>query len=293
MFFNTIKTVILLSLLSGLFMFMGNLIGGSSGLHIAFIMALVFNGAMYFFSDRIVLSLYKAVPLDKNRYASLYTMVSQLAEKTEIPLPRLWLIDTPMANAFATGRNPKHASVAVTSGILSLLNQDELRGVLAHELAHIKNRDILISTMAATLATAIGYLANMLQYAAFWGSLSNRDDSKKGNPLFMLLVAILMPIAATLLQLALSRSREYEADDTGARNCHDPLALASALKKLEKNVATEHLNKNDVEKASTASLFIVNPFTTTSTLMNLFSTHPPMQLRVERLQNLYKKMSSR
>lgn len=293
MFFNTIKTVILLSLLSGLFMFIGNLIGGPSGLYIAFIMALVLNGTMYFFSDRMVLSLYKAVPLDKSKYPSLYTQVSQLAEKMEIPMPRLWLINTPMANAFATGRNPKHASVAVTTGILSLLNEEELRGVLAHELAHVKNRDILISTIAATLATAIGYLAHMLQYAAFWGSLSNKgDDSKKGNPLFMLLIAILMPIAATLLQLALSRSREYEADDTGGRSCHDPLALASALKKLETNVATEHLNKDDVEKASTASLFIVNPFTGKS-LINLFSTHPPMHLRVERLQALYKKMSSR
>jgi len=292
MLFNAIKTVILLALLSGLFMFMGNLIGGSSGLHIAFIMALVLNGVMYFFSDRIVLSLYKAIPLDKNKYASVYNEVSHLAEEMKIPMPRLWLINTPMANAFATGRSPKHASIAVTTGILSLLNQDELRGVLSHELAHVKNRDILISTIAATLATAIGYLANMLQYAAFWGSLSNNRDGKKGNPLFMLLVAILMPIAAALLQFALSRSREYEADDTGARNCKDPLALASALKKLEQNVASEHFNKDDVEKASTASLFIVNPFTTTS-LVNLFSTHPPMNLRIERLQALYKKMFSR
>lgn len=292
MIFNQIKTIILLSAMSGLFLFIGNLIGGYHGLQIAFIMALIMNGIMYFYSDKIVLSMYKAQPLDKNTYPWVYDIVSELAHTMQIPMPKLWLIPTPMANAFATGRNPSHASVAVTTGIMSLLNKNELRGVLAHELAHVTNRDILITTMAATLAAAIGYLANMLQYAAFWGSMRNDDrDNKKGNPLFMMLVAILMPIAATLLQLSLSRSREYLADETGACNSRDPLALADALEKLNNSIAHEHLRNDDTQKASTASLFIVHPFTSNG-LVNLFSTHPPMKDRIERLRAQFKNMRS-
>lgn len=290
MILNQIKTVILLAAMSGLLLSIGSLIGGYHGVQIAFIMALVMNGVMYFYSDRIVLSMYKAQPLDKNTYPWVYDIVSELARTMQIPMPQLWLIPTQMANAFATGRNPSHASVAVTSGIMSLLNKDELRGVLAHELAHVKNRDILITTMAATLAAAIGYLAHMLQYAAFWGSMSN-DRDKKGNPLFMILVAILMPIAATLLQLALSRSREYLADETGACTSRDPLALADALEKLNSSIAHEHLRNDDTQKASTASLFIVHPFTSNG-FVNLFSTHPPMQERIKRLRAQFKNMRS-
>lgn len=292
MILNQIKTVILLTALSGLLLFIGNLIGGQQGIQIAFIMALIMNGGMYFFSDRIVLSLYKAKPLDEKTYPWIYTMVAELARSMDIPMPKLWLIQTPMANAFATGRNPSHASVALTTSIMTLLSKDELRGVLAHELAHVKNRDILITTMAATLATAIGYLAHMLQYVAWWGSMSSSNDqNKRANPFVMLLVAILMPIAATLLQLALSRSREYLADETGACHAHDPLALAEALEKLSKNVASNHLDNSDTDKASTAPLFIVNPFTAGG-LASLFSTHPPMEERIRRLRLQYQKMRS-
>lgn len=288
MIMNQIKSVILLAALSGLLLFLGSLIGGHQGIQIAFVMALVMNGITYFYSDRIVLSLYKAQPLDEKTYPWIYAMVQELARDMHIPMPRLWLLPTSMANAFATGRNPHHASVAVTTGILKLLDKDELRGVLAHELAHVQNRDILITTMAATLATAIGYVAHMLQYAAWWGSMSSNDQNKRGNPLFMLLVAILMPIAATLLQLALSRSREYLADETGAHHSHDPLALAAALEKLHNHIPYDHLNNDDTQRASTAPLFIVHPFTSNG-LASLFSTHPPMQKRIERLRALYQK----
>lgn len=289
MIMNQIKSVILLAGLSGLLLLLGSLMGGHQGIQIAFVMALVMNGVTYFYSDRIVLSLYKAQPLDEKTYGWIYTMVRELAQDMRIPMPRLWLIPTPMANAFATGRNPKNASVAVTSGVLKLLNNHELRGVLAHELAHVQNRDILITTMAATLATAIGYIAHMLQYAAWWGSMSSSDDrNKRGNPLFMLLVAMLMPIAATLLQLALSRSREYLADETGAHHSHDPLALADALEKLQNHIPFDHLDNNDTQRASTAPLFIVHPFTSNG-FASLFSTHPPMQKRIERLRAMYQK----
>lgn len=288
MIINQIKSVMLLAALSGLLLFLGSLIGGHQGIQIAFIMALFMNGITYFYSDRIVLSLYKAQPLDEKAYPWIYTMVGELARDMNIPMPKLWLLPTPMANAFATGRNPQHASVAVTTGILKLLDKHELRGVLAHELAHVQNRDILITTMAATLATAIGYVAHMLQYAAWWGSMSGDDRNKRGNPLFMLVVAMLMPIAATLLQLALSRSREYLADETGAHHSHDPLALADALEKLQNHIPYDHLNNDDTQRASTAPLFIVHPFTSNG-LASLFSTHPPMQKRIERLRAMYQK----
>lgn len=288
MILNTFKTALLLSILSGLLLLMGGLAGGQQGIKIALIMSLIMNVLTYFFSDKIVLKMYNAKPLDRTTHGWIYDMVSELARATNIPMPKLWLINNPMANAFATGRNPKNASVAVTTGILDLLEPDELRGVLAHELAHVKNRDILISTVAATIATAIGYLASMLRYAAFWGSMS-RDNRKRGNPIAMIFVAILMPIAAMLVQLAISRSREYAADETGAHNCHDPLALASALEKLHNNVAHEHLHKDDTKHASTASLFIVHPFTANG-LSKLFSTHPPMEKRIARLHEIHEKM---
>ena len=289
MIFNRIKTFILLVALSGLLMLIGGFIGGSTGIHFALIFSLIMNVITLFYSDRIVLRMYRAQPLDKQQHAWIYDTIKELAQSMKLPMPKLWLVHTPMANAFATGRNPHHASIAVTTGIIDLLERDELRGVLAHELSHIKNRDTLVTTIAATIATAIGYLAHMLQYAAFWGSMSN--SRRRGNPIAMILVAILMPIAATLIQLAISRSREYLADETGAHHCHDPLALASALEKLHYNVQHAHLNNTDTHHASTASMFIVHPFVG-NTWLSLFSTHPPMNKRVARLRKLYEKMFS-
>lgn len=289
MFFNLCKTALLLTLLSGLLVLIGGLAGGSAGIQIALFMSLLMNGIAFFFSDKIVLSLYKAQPLDQYHYDWIYDIVKELSQKMNLPIPQLWLITTPMANAFATGRNPKNASVAVTTGILDILDVEELRGVLAHELAHIKNRDTLITTIAATCACAIGYLASMLHHMAFWGSINS--DRRKENPFVLVIVSILMPIAATLIQLAISRSREYAADDTGARCSRSPLALASALSKLENNIKYAHMKKEDMQHASTASLFIVHPFTMHS-ISSLFQTHPPTNKRVKRLHELSKKIFS-
>lgn len=288
MWMNRLKTVILLTALSGIFLFVGHLFGGKEGLQIALIIALAMNFITYFFSEKIVLSLYGAQPLDRTTYGWIYDIVSELANTMEIPMPKLWIVKTPMANAFATGRNPRHASVVVTMGILDILDKQELRGVLAHELSHIKNRDVLVGTIAATIATAIGYLAHMMQYAAFWGSV-NSSKKREGNPIGMLLVAIFMPLAASLIQLAISRSREYLADETGAQVSRDPMALASALEKLHSNVRHAHMDPNDTQHATTASLFIVHPFSSHG-LIALFSTHPPMHKRVARLKEMCHKI---
>lgn len=283
---NQFKTALLLASLSALLMFLGNLIGGKDGMTMAFLLSLVINGVTYFFSDKIVLNMYKARRLDESRYANIYTMVGELAHSMNLPMPKLWLLDQPIANAFATGRNPKNASVAVTTGILGILNDDELRGVLAHELSHVKNRDILVSTIAATLASTIGYVAQMLRFSNFRQS----DDSgrSRSNPLSMLAAVVLMPMAASLIQLAISRSREYLADESGADTTHEPLALASALEKLEGYKAKAHFDSRDTGKASTSSMFIVNPFLGGG-LMALFSTHPPMAQRIARLREMSNK----
>lgn len=281
MWLNQLKTVTLLAAMSALFLLLGSWLGGTYGLHVALVFALIMNFVMYFFSDRIVLSLYGAKPMDQKEYSWIYTIVEELTATMQLPMPKLYLIDTSMANAFATGRSPSHASVAVTSGILSILDRDELRGVLAHELSHVKNRDMLVATIAATMATAIGYVANMLQYAAIWGSGDSRK--KGGNPIAMIFVAIIMPIAAALIQLAISRSREYLADETGATYSKEPLALAHALEKLENHIPHAHLQTNDTQHASTASLFIVNPFAGNG-WTEWFSTHPPAHKRIERLR---------
>src|SRR5690606_14966880 len=238
MFLNILKTATLLIILNGLLLLIGNMIGGISGIQMALLMAFAMNGITFFFSDKIVLSMYNAQPLDRSHYNWIYEIVEELSEKMTIPMPKLWIVNTPVANAFATGRNPQHGSIAVTTGILKILDEEELRGVLAHELAHIKNRDTLIATIAATIASAIGYLAYMLRHAAFWGSMS--DNRRRENPMGMFLVSLLMPLAATLVQLAISRSREYSADETGARCGRNPLALAAALEKLENNVKYAH-----------------------------------------------------
>lgn len=285
MIINQIKTIFLLGALSSLLVLLGSFLGGYAGLQLALIVALVMNGITYFFSDKIVLYMYGAKKLDQERYNRIYSIVNELAENMSLPMPTLWLIETPMANAFATGRNPVHASVAITTGILSILDERELRGVLSHELAHIKNRDILIATVAATVATAISYLGHMIQHAAWISALSDKRQNKN-NPVVMLLMAIIMPIAATFIQLAISRSREYVADETGAHYSRDPLALASALEKLHDNVTRAHLHSSENSKASTASLFIVHPFSGEG-LITLFSTHPPMKERVARLRRMF------
>lgn len=284
MIINKIKTTLFLVVLSGIFLAIGAFWGGTSGLQLAFIMALFMNGVAYFFSDSIVLRLYKARPLNHNQYYQLYSMVNELCSKMDIPMPKLYIIHNPMANAFATGRNPLHASVAITTGLLDLLEQHELRGVLAHELSHIKNRDILIATVAATIATAIGYLANMAYYTGILGGFNG--NRRRGNPFGLLLISIFIPIVAMLIRLAISRSREFMADESGARYTNDPLALASALQKLQNNVAFAHLDQQDTCRASTASLFIINPFKSES-WVNLLATHPPIEVRIAKLQQFY------
>lgn len=288
MVFNQFKTFLLLAVLSGLLIMAGSLIGGQSGMKVALVIALLMNFISYFYSDKIVLSMYRARHLDEQEYKWIYDMVHELTQKMDIPMPKLWIIETRMANAFATGRNPKHASVVVTTGILDMLEPHELRGVLAHELGHVKNRDILISTIAATVATAISYLGSMARFASFFGSSDDRD--RRSNPIALLFVIIFMPLAAMLVQMAISRSREYLADETGASYSKDPLALATALEKLHDYVHEEHLDeRSDANKASTATLFIVNPFTVQG-ILALFSTHPPMQERVKRLRQMHDKL---
>lgn len=285
MIWNQLKTTILLASLSGLLLLLGFWLGGYEGVYFAFIFSLLMNFLVYFYSDKIVLKMYRAKPLDSEQYDFVYDTVSELASEMKIPMPKLWYLPTPMANAFATGRNPQHASVAVTQGILDILDASELRGVLAHELSHVKNRDILIGTIAATIATAIGYLAHMIRWSVILGGRGGDRDRNGGGILGALLVAIIMPIAATLIQLAISRSREYLADETGANASHDPLALATALEKLHNNAKIQNLKPESTAHTSTASLFIVYPFSGKGWL-TWFSTHPPMEKRIERLRKM-------
>lgn len=283
MILNQFKTALLLGVLSGLLLLCGHWIGGHNGVAIALALALTMNFVTYFFSDKIVLKMYGAQPLNEEQYDHIYDMVLDLSQEMRIPMPKLWHIKTSMANAFATGRNPQHASVAVTQGILDILDHDELRGVLAHELSHVKNRDILVGTVAATIAMAIGYLAHMMRWSLIFGGRGDRD---RGNGFGALFVVILMPIAATLIQLAISRSREYLADETGATHSGDPIALASALEKLHMNVASYKKKAPDSPaQASVASLFIVYPFSGGGWI-HMFSTHPPMDKRIERLRKM-------
>jgi heat shock protein HtpX len=243
---------------------------------------------MYFFSDKIVLSMYRAQKLPEEQYGWIYDIVSDLAHEMRLPMPKLWIIKTPMANAFATGRNPQSSSVAVTSGILSLLTPEELRGVLAHELSHIKNRDILVTTIAATLAMAIGYCADFVRYRLFWGSMHGQDKNKQGSLVSLFAIALFMPLVALLIRLGISRSREYLADETGAHACKDSLALARALQKLHDHVPHASMNAQDTAQAATAGLFIVHPFTSGG-FMELFSTHPNMHKRIEKLYTIHQR----
>jgi heat shock protein HtpX len=281
MVWNQIKTVLLLGALSGLLYLVGYWIGGGGGLLFAFGLSLLMNFGAYFYSDKLVLKMYRAVPLDSQKYSYVYDMVEELCQNAQMPTPKLWYLNTSMANAFATGRNPQNGSVAVTQGILDALEEHELRGVLAHELSHIKNRDILVATIAATIAMSIAYLADWLRWAFIFGGRDRNRDSG----FVAIIVAFLMPIAATMIQLAISRSREYMADESGAHISHDPLALASALEKLHHNVRSHKFKPVSNAQTSTASLFIVYPFSGNG-MINLFSTHPPMQKRIARLRKM-------
>lgn len=280
---NSVKTVILMTTMMVLFILIGNLIGGQSGMMIAFIFSLAINFGSYWFSDKIVLAMYRAQEVTRKEFPELFNIVEKLSMKANLPMPRVYIIDNPTPNAFATGRNPQNSAVAVTTGIMRILNSDELEGVIAHELSHIKNRDILVSTIAATLAGTITFIARMAGWAAMFGG-GHRDDRDNGNIFYELALIILAPIAAMLIQLAISRSREFMADESGALISGKPLGLASALNKLSK--ANEALPMHNANEAS-AHMFIVNPLSGKS-LLKLFSTHPPIEERIERLQEIAK-----
>jgi heat shock protein HtpX len=274
---NNLKTVLLLGGLTGLILFIGSL-WGQNGLTIALVMSIIMNLGSYFFSDKLALMAYSAQPVSREQAPRLYAIVEALCSRAGIPMPGLYLINDPSPNAFATGRNPSHASVAVTTGALQILDERELQGVLAHEISHVRNRDILISSIAATLAGVITYVASMAQFAAIFGGGGRDRDEEGGGALGGLFMMILAPIAALLIQMWISRTREYQADASGASIMGDPQALASALQKLD------NYSKRIPMQASpnTAHMFIVHPFSGSS-LMSLFSTHPPIPKRIERL----------
>lgn len=274
-----LRTTFLLATLTGIIMGIGYWFGGSQGLIIAFVLAIVMNFGSYWFSDKIVLSMYGAREVSEAEAPMLHRIVHTLSLQAGMPMPRLYIIPSEAANAFATGRNPHHAAVAVTEGILQLMNERELTGVLAHELSHVQNRDILISTIAATLAGVILIVANMARWAAIFGGGRSNSREGGGGIIGLIAMSILAPIAAMLIQMAISRTREYEADTSGARTSGDPLGLAMALEKL--GAASERVPLN--ASPQTSHLFIVNPLSGRS-LMRLFSTHPPLEERIERLQ---------
>ncbi|MCF7861100.1 zinc metalloprotease HtpX [Candidatus Woesearchaeota archaeon] len=276
--FNQLKTIILLGALTGILLWIGSF-WGQTGLTIAIIFAVLMNFGSYFWSDKIVLSMYKAQPADKHKYHELHQMVTSLAREGNIPKPQVYIVPSENPNAFATGRDPKHGVVAVTTGIMSLLSQEELKGVLAHEISHIKNRDILIQTVAATIAGVISYIATMAQWAALFGGFGGRDDEGGQGIIELLVLIILTPLLATLIQLAISRSREFMADQGGAKLMHSGKYLASALQKLEKGSAQHPMRQGN---PSSAHMFIINPFK--GGLMNLFMTHPPVSERVKKLE---------
>jgi heat shock protein HtpX len=274
---NTFKTAFLLTALTLLLMFIGRVLGGPNGMLIALVIAGVMNFISYFFSDKIALAMYRAQPVTREELPRVYGVVERLTQRVGIPMPKIYVIPTDSPNAFATGRNPNHASVAVTQGILNLLNDEEMEGVLAHELGHVRNRDILISSIAATIAGAITYVAEMGRWAMIFGGYE-RDENNRGGGLSALLMLIVAPIAAMLIQLAVSRSREYQADETGAHFTGNPYALASALSKLDAYSRRVPM----AATPSTAHLFIIQPLLGIN-FGGLFSTHPPIAKRIERL----------
>jgi heat shock protein HtpX len=273
---NTIKTTMLLGLMSGLLLVLGDFLGGSGGLMMAFVLAVIMNFASYWFSDKIVLAMYRAKPVGPEH--PLHQTVARLAQRAGLPMPKVYVIPDQSPNAFATGRNPSHAAVAATEGILRLLDQRELEGVMAHELAHVKNRDILISSVAATMAAAIMMVARMAQFAAMFGG-GSRDDREGGsNPIALLATVILAPIAAMLIQAAISRSREFGADRGGAEIAGSPYGLVDALKKLDHAAKRIPMDANP----ATAHMMIMKPFSVHG-MLSVFSTHPPTEARVRAL----------
>ena len=278
---NTLKTTFFLAALSVLFIFIGSVVGGQNGATMALVVAGVMNIGAYWFSDRIVLAMYRAKQVTEKESPELFSVVRELTMRAGLPMPKVYIMDNPAPNAFATGRNPEHSAVAVTTGILSLLSRDELAGVVAHELAHIKNRDILISTVASTIAGAISYISHIASWGLMFGG--GRRDSEDRSPLgsvVAIAVMILAPIAAMLIQMAISRSREYRADESGAAICGNPLSLAGALKKLD--AGSRRIPMNNANPA-TAHMFIVSPLTGGG-MLSLFSTHPPIEERISRLE---------
>jgi heat shock protein HtpX len=276
---NIFKTALLLTVMTLLLMLAGRALGGQNGMLMALAFAAVLNFVSYFFSDKIALATYRAQPVDRDDLPRVYNIVERLAQKESLPMPKVYLIPTDSPNAFATGRNPNHASVAVTQGILGLLTDDELEGVIAHELGHVRNRDILISSIAATMAGAITYLASIAKWGMIFGGMRGEREEGGGSGIAAIAMMFLAPFAAMLIQLAVSRSREYGADDTGAHWTGNPYALASALAKIEAYSQRQPL----IASPSTAHLFIIAPFLGAGSFGNLFSTHPPTAKRIERL----------
>lgn len=282
---NNLKLVVLLALLTGLLITAGKAFGGNSGMMLMFVVSMGINFFSYWYSDKVVLKMYDAREVDIHTAPELVGMVANLARRAGMPMPRVYIIDTDAPNAFATGRDPEHAAVAVTSSLMRALTPQELEGVMAHELAHVKNRDTLISTLVASLAGAISMLANMAQWAAIFGAGRGNDEEDGGGGLIgSLFMIILAPIAAMLIQMGISRSREFLADETGAKMAGNPLALASALRKIEHYAMHRTMPQ---ATPATSHMFIVNPFAGTGTwLLSLFSTHPPTDARVQKLQAL-------
>jgi heat shock protein HtpX len=276
---NVFKTTLLLTVMTLLFMVVGRALGGQNGMLLALAFAAVMNFVSYFFSDKIALATYRAQAVSREDLPRVYNIVERLAQKVGLPTPKVYVIPTDSPNAFATGRNPQHASVAVTQGILNLLNDEELEGVIAHELGHVRNRDILISSIAATLAGAITWLASIAKWGMIFGGMQGEREERGGGGIAAIIMIFLAPLAAMLIQLAVSRSREYGADDTGAHWTGNPYALASALAKIDAYSRRAPL----VASPSTAHLFIIQPFLGGFSLGNLFSTHPPTAKRIERL----------
>lgn len=275
---NTLKTFVLMGVLTFILLLIGNAIGGQSGVVVALIMAGVMNFISYWFSDKIVLSIYGAQPVDENTH--LYQLVEKLARTSELPMPKVYIINEAQPNAFATGRNPHNAAVAVTRGLMDMMDDYELAGVIGHELGHVHNRDILISTVAATMAGAIAFLANMAKWAAIFGS--SRDDEEGGNPIALIGIAIFAPMAAMLVQMAISRTREYKADRFGAKVSGNPQYLANALRKLD--MYSRRIPMPSAAPA-TENMFIVSPLAG-SKMANLFSTHPSTEDRIRRLEEM-------
>ena len=285
---NRVKSVMLLTLLSLILMAIGGVVGGQNGAMTMFLISLAINFYTYWNSDKMALRAYNAQPLAESQVPELYELVRELCRKAELPMPRLYVIPTDVPNAFATGRDPEHAAVAVTEGILSMLNRDELAGVISHELSHVKHRDTLIMTLSASIATAISYIANIAQWAAIFGTARD-EDGNRSNPIALIVTIVIAPLAASPIQFALSRSREYMADASGARICGKPLALASALLKLDDYA---HHRVIPDAKPATSGLFIINPLAGVGGVANLFSTHPSTEERVKKLREIAAEMHS-